>query len=167
MIELKNISKSFKTRHGRVDALQDVSLNVEKGSFTMLYGSSGSGKSTLLNILGLMDKPDSGQYFLDGTDMTALSSKERTAARGSRIGFIFQSFNLIPVMTAYENVELVLGYRGLPKAEREERVTEALESVGLGGRMHHRPSEMSGGEQQRAAIARAMIMKPSILLTFA
>ena len=164
MIELKNITKSFKTRHGRVDALRGISLSVEKGSFTMIYGASGSGKSTLLNILGLMDLPDSGEYLLDGVNMASLSRKERTLARGERIGFIFQSFNLIPVMTAYENVELVLGYRGVPKEERKIRVTEALESVGLGERMHHRPAEMSGGEQQRAAIARAMIMKPSVLL---
>lgn len=164
MIELKNITKSFKTRHGRVDALRGISLNVEKGSFTMIYGASGSGKSTLLNILGLMDLPDGGEYLLDGVNMASLSRKERTLARGERIGFIFQSFNLIPVMTAYENVELVLGYRGVPKEERKIRVTEALESVGLGNRMHHRPAEMSGGEQQRAAIARAMIMKPSVLL---
>lgn len=164
MIELKNITKSFKTRHGRVDALRGISLSVEKGSFTMIYGASGSGKSTLLNILGLMDLPDGGEYLLDGVNMASLSRKERTLARGERIGFIFQSFNLIPVMTAYENVELVLGYRGVPKEERKIRVTEALESVGLGNRMHHRPAEMSGGEQQRAAIARAMIMKPSVLL---
>ena len=164
MIELKNITKSFKTRHGRVDALRNVSLTVDKGSFTMIYGASGSGKSTLLNILGLMDTPDSGEYLLDGVDMASLSRRERTSARGERIGFIFQSFNLIPVMTAYENAELVLGYRGVPKEERDIRVREALESVGLGDRMHHRPAEMSGGEQQRAAIARAVIMKPSVIL---
>jgi len=164
MITLSNITKSYKTKFGRVDALRGVSLSIDEGSFTMLYGSSGSGKSTLLSILGLLDEPTSGEYFIGGENMLAKSQKEKTAARGEKIGFIFQSFNLIPTLTAFENVELPLGYRGVKKDERRERVKTALESVGLGDRMHHRPSELSGGEQQRAAIARAMIMKPKILL---
>lgn len=164
MITLNNITKSYKTSRGRVDALRGVSLSIDEGSFTMLYGSSGSGKSTLLSILGLIDDPTSGEYFIGDENMLRKSQKEKTAARGEKIGFIFQSFNLIPTMTAFENTELPLGYRGVKKEERRKRVTEALEAVGLGDRMHHRPSELSGGEQQRAAIARAMIMKPKILL---
>lgn len=164
MITLSNITKSYKTKFGRVDALSGVSLSIDEGSFTMLYGSSGSGKSTLLSILGLLDEPTSGEYFIGGENMLVKSQKEKTSARGEKIGFIFQSFNLIPTLTAFENVELPLGYRGVKKDERRERVKTALESVGLGDRMHHRPAELSGGEQQRAAIARAMIMKPKILL---
>ncbi|MBR3999686.1 MAG: ABC transporter ATP-binding protein [Clostridia bacterium] len=164
MITLTNITKSYRTKSGRVDALSGVSLSIDEGSFTMLYGSSGSGKSTLLSILGLLEMPTSGEYFIGDENMLEKSKKEKTAARGEKIGFIFQSFNLIPTLTAFENAELPLGYRGVPKSERQERVKKALESVGLGDRMHHRPSELSGGEQQRAAIARAMIMKPKILL---
>lgn len=164
MIELHNICKSYKTRSGRLDVLHDISLTIEEGSFTMLYGASGSGKSTLLNILGLMDTPSAGKYLLDGTDTAALSSGERTKLRGTKIGFIFQAYNLVSAMTAFENVELPLGYRGVPKEERRKRAEEALAAVGLADRMHHKPASLSGGEQQRAAIARAMVMKPSVLL---
>ena len=164
MLHLNHLSKSFRTRSGRLDVLRDISLSMEDGEFVMLYGASGSGKSTLLNILGLLDTPSSGEYLLDGKNVGTMSARERTALRGEKIGFIFQSYNLIPTMTAFENVELVLGYRGVPKAERRQRTEEALASVGLLERMHHRPSSLSGGEQQRAAIARAMILRPTLLL---
>lgn len=164
MIELKNISKSFKTRAGRLDVLNDISLTIPDEKFVMLYGASGSGKSTLLNILGLMDTPSSGEYSLDGVNTAALSAAERTKLRGEKIGFIFQAYNLVSTMTAFENVELPLGYRGVPKEERRKLTEDALSAVGLTDRMHHKPASLSGGEQQRAAIARAMVMKPTILL---
>ncbi|MBQ8640998.1 MAG: ABC transporter ATP-binding protein [Clostridia bacterium] len=164
MIELRNITKSFRTRSGILPVLTDISLTIRGGEFVLLYGGSGSGKSTLLNILGLMDTPTSGRYYLCGEDTSAMTAARRTKLRGETIGFIFQSFRLIPTMTAYENVELSLGFRGIPKEQRKSAVEKALTDVGLGKRMDHYPADLSGGEQQRVAIARAMILHPAVLL---
>lgn len=164
MIQLENISKTFRTRYETVEAVKNVSFTLADGEFVMLLGKSGSGKSTLLNIVGLIDDADSGRYVLDGEEVTAMSRAEKTGLRGTRIGYIFQSFNLINTLTAFENVELPLGYRGVKKEERRELAVRALTEVGLGGRLHHKPAELSGGEQQRVAIARAAVMKPSLIL---
>ena len=164
MIKAENITKSFKTSHGRLDVLKGVSFSVEKGEFVMLLGKSGGGKSTLLNILGLMDTPTDGTYLFDGQDVGSLGAKEKTKIRGGRIGFVFQGYNLINTMTAYENVELPLGYQGVDKKTRQELVSEALERVGLSERAAHLPVDMSGGEQQRVAIARAMVRRPQLIL---
>ena len=164
MIKVENITKSFKTSHGRLDVLKGVSFSVEKGEFVMLLGKSGGGKSTLLNILGLMDTPTDGTYLFDGQDVGSLGAKEKTKIRGGRIGFVFQGYNLINTMTAYENVELPLGYQGVDKKTRQELVSEALGRVGLSERAAHLPVDMSGGEQQRVAIARAMVRRPQLIL---
>lgn len=164
MVKTENITKSFKTSHGRLDVLKGISFSIEKGEFMMLLGKSGGGKSTLLNILGLMDTPTGGTYLLDGQDMGRISAKEKTKIRGSKIGFVFQAYNLISTMTAYENVELPLGYQGMAKEKRRALVLEALEKVGLSERATHLPVDMSGGEQQRVAIARAMVIRPQLIL---
>lgn len=164
MIELKNIHKSFRTKQGNLDVLRGVSLEIPEDSFCLLYGASGSGKSTLLNLLGLLDTPTSGDYFWDSENMAGLSERQRTAIRRDRIGFVFQSFRLIPVMTAFENVELPLGFMGIEKTLRRTLTEEALERVGLKERMAHLPDNLSGGEQQRIAIARAIVTKPRIVL---
>jgi len=164
MIALENITKSFRTKSGVLPVLKDITLTIRSGEFILLYGGSGSGKSTLLNILGLMDTPASGSYYLFGEETTGMSPARRTKLRGETIGFIFQSFRLIPTMTAYENVELALGFRGVEKEQRKAAVTGALADVGLAERMWHYPADLSGGEQQRVAIARAMILHPAVLL---
>ena len=164
MIELKNIHKSFRTKQGNLDVLRGVSMEIPEDSFCLLYGASGSGKSTLLNLLGLLDTPTSGDYFWDSENMAGLSERQRTAIRRDRIGFVFQSFRLIPVMTAFENVELPLGFMGIEKTLRRTLTEEALERVGLKERMAHLPDNLSGGEQQRIAIARAIVTKPRIIL---
>lgn len=164
MIELKNIHKSFRTKQGNLDVLRGVSMEIPENSFSILYGASGSGKSTLLNLLGLLDTPTSGDYFWDSENMAGLSERQRTAIRRDRIGFVFQSFRLIPVMTAFENVELPLGFMGIEKTLRRTLTEEALERVGLKERMAHLPDNLSGGEQQRIAIARAIVTKPRIVL---
>jgi len=164
MIELQHITKSFRTKSGVLPVLTDVSMHISEGEFVVLYGGSGSGKSTLLNIIGLMDVPTSGKYWLYGDDTYALSSARRTALRGENVGFVFQSFRLIAAMTAYENVELVLGFRGVEKKQRRAAVESVLADVGLAERMQHYPADLSGGEQQRVAIARAMVLRPALLL---
>ena len=164
MIELKNIHKSFRTKQGNLDVLRGVSMEIPEDSFCLLYGASGSGKSTLLNLLGLLDTPTSGDYFWNGENTAGLSERQRTAIRRDRIGFVFQSFRLIPVMTAFENVELPLGFMGIEKTLRRTLTEEALERVGLKERMAHLPDNLSGGEQQRIAIARAIVTKPRIVL---
>lgn len=164
MVKTENITKSFKTSHGRLDVLKGISFSIEKGEFMMLLGKSGGGKSTLLNILGLMDTPTGGTYLLDGQDIGSISAREKTKIRGSKIGFVFQAYNLISTMTAYENVELPLGYQGMAKEKRQALVLEALEKVGLSERASHLPVDMSGGEQQRVAIARAMVIRPQLIL---
>jgi putative ABC transport system ATP-binding protein len=147
-----------------VHALAGVTLTVERGDYVAIMGSSGSGKSTLMNILGALDGPTTGSYRLDGVDVSRLADRQLAMARNRLIGFIFQAFNLIGDLTVYENVELPLTYRGMPSAERKQRVQEALERVGMSHRMRHYPSQLSGGQQQRVAVARAIAGKPLILL---
>ena len=164
MIELKDVSKIYKVGEERVHALDHVSLRIRPHEFVSIIGPSGSGKSTLMNIIGCLDTADGGQYFLDGIPIEDYDENALARIRSQKIGFVFQSFNLIPKLTAEENVELPLIYQGVPKAERQERVRAALESVGLSKRAKHLPTEMSGGQQQRAAIARALVTRPSLIL---
>jgi len=164
MLQLDAVRRVYQRGTFEVEALRSVSFGVETGEFVSITGQSGSGKSTLLNILGCLDRPTSGVYSLEGVDIGALSEDRRTELRGSRIGFIFQAFHLIPQLTAVENVCVPLFYRRVPKAARIEASQRALERVGLPDRGHHRPSELSGGEQQRVAIARAIAKRPEVLL---
>ncbi len=158
------LCKNYMVGGQRVAALDGVSLDVADGEYVTVVGASGSGKTTLMNILGCLDLPTSGSYYLDGEDVSAMSDEELSDIRSVKIGFIFQSFNLIEGLTALENVELPLLYRHVPKKRRREIALEALESVSLSDRALHRPSEMSGGQQQRVAIARAIAADPSIIL---
>ncbi len=164
LIEIKNIFKIYNTGYAKVYALSDVSLNINRGDFTAIIGKSGSGKSTLMNILGCLDVPTSGKYFLDGEEVSKLSERKLSYIRNKVIGFIFQSFNLVPTMTALENVELPLIYRKTEKKKRHTLALSALEMVGLSERMNHRPFELSGGQQQRVAIARAIVAEPPLIL---
>ncbi|MBQ5731185.1 MAG: ABC transporter ATP-binding protein [Bacteroidaceae bacterium] len=164
MITLKNIKKIFKTDEVETWALQNVSLEVKKGEFVAIMGPSGCGKSTLLNILGLLDTPTEGTYMLEGKDVSRMSEDDRTDLRKGRLGFVFQSFNLIDELCVSENVELPLLYMNCPKKERRERVTEVVERVAMTHRAQHFPSQLSGGQQQRVAIARAVISHPTIIL---
>ncbi|WP_458861719.1 ABC transporter ATP-binding protein [Acidaminobacterium chupaoyuni] len=165
LIELKRISKIYNEgRESEVRALDDVSLTIEKGEFTAILGQSGSGKSTMMNILGCLDIPTYGEYWLEEENVSNIPPRRLAAIRNRNIGFIFQGFNLIPALTALENVELPLVYRGMPHSQRHELSVAALESVGLGERMDHRPSELSGGQQQRVAIARAIAAKPPVIM---
>lgn len=164
LIEIKNIFKIYNTGYAKVYALSDVSLNINRGDFTAIIGKSGSGKSTLMNILGCLDVPTSGKYFLDGEEVSKLSERKLSYIRNKVIGFIFQSFNLVPTMTALENVELPLIYRKTEKKKRHTLAVSALEMVGLSERMNHRPFELSGGQQQRVAIARAIAAEPPLIL---
>lgn len=164
MIELKGVKKIYTLGDEEVHALDGVDLTVGDHEFVAVIGPSGSGKSTLMNIIGCLDTPDEGAYLIDGDDVTDLSERELAILRNRKIGFIFQQFNLLPKLTSYENVELPLIYQGLGTKERRERVTDALERVGLSGRLHHRPNQLSGGQQQRVAVARALATKPSLIL---
>jgi putative ABC transport system ATP-binding protein len=164
MIELRDISKIYQVGESEVRALDHVSMHVDDGEFVAIIGPSGSGKSTMMNIIGCLDAADEGEYLLDGQIIENYSEAQITHIRAEKIGFIFQSFNLIGAMTAYENVELPLLYQRIDKKERVRRVTEALEKVGLGPRAQHKPNELSGGQQQRVAIARAIATKPSLFL---
>lgn len=163
-IRAVDLRKIYKVGGVEVKALDGVSLDIDDGEYVTVVGSSGSGKSTLMNILGCLDLPTSGSCFLGGEDTSALSDKALSDIRSRKIGFIFQSFNLIAGLTALENVELPLTYRRIPKAQREERALAALESVRLSDRALHRPTELSGGQQQRVAIARAIAASPEIIL---
>ena len=164
MIKTENLSKIFRTEEVETVALNGVSINVEDGEFVAIMGPSGCGKSTLLNILGLLDNPNSGEYWLDGEPVGKLKESERTKYRRGRIGFVFQSFNLIDELTVEENVDLQLRYLNVPSKERRERVTEILRKVGLSQRAKHYPQQLSGGQQQRVAIARAVVGKPKLIL---
>lgn len=164
MIRLEGIKKKYRKGTGEVLALDGVSLSISKGGFTAITGRSGSGKSTLMNIMGCLDTADSGRYFLCGEDVSSFRDSELCAMRRKKIGFVFQSFNLLPEMSAAENVELPLIYAGMPKKQRRECVGAALEAVGLSERSDHKPKELSGGQQQRVAIARAVAAEPDIIL---
>lgn len=164
MISIKNLNKAFRTELIETQALRDIHLNVSEGEFVALTGPSGSGKSTLLNILGTLESFDSGEYLLDGQAVQGLPDRALSALRNEKIGFIFQSFNLIKDFSIYDNIELPLRYRGFSSAERKQRVEQALERVGLAGRRSYLPGQLSGGQQQRVAIARALAGSPRILL---
>jgi putative ABC transport system ATP-binding protein len=164
LIQLEGVTKVFYTDEVETHALSGIHLQIRKGEYLSIAGPSGCGKSTLLSILGLLDSPTDGKYTLNGTEVEDLSLSQRTRIRNREIGFIFQAFNLIGDLNVYENVELPLTYRGMPSAERKQRVQEALERVGMSHRMKHYPSQLSGGQQQRVAVARALAGKPSILL---
>lgn len=164
MIELHNIMKIYQLGDEAVHALDGVSLTIEDKEFVAIIGASGSGKSTLMNIIGCLDTADEGSYLIDGQEVSNLSEKQQSILRNRRIGFIFQQFNLLPKLTAYENVELPLIYQGVPASERKVRVLEALEKVALSHRVHHRPNQLSGGQQQRVAVARALVTKPTLIL---
>ena len=164
LIQLEGVTKVFYTEEVETHALSGIHLEIRKGEYLSIAGPSGCGKSTLLSILGLLDSPTDGKYTLNGTAVEDLSLSQRTRIRNREIGFIFQAFNLIGDLNVYENVELPLTYRGMPSAERQQRVQEALERVGMSHRMKHYPSQLSGGQQQRVAVARALAGKPSILL---
>lgn len=164
MLKMDNVSKVFSTDVVQTHALRDFNLNVDEGDFVAVTGPSGSGKTTFLNIAGLLETYTSGKYFLDGQDVSNLNDKARSQLRNEKIGFIFQSFNLIPDLNLFDNVDVPLRYRGFNKAERKKRIEEALETVGLINRMKHLPSQLSGGQQQRVAIARALAGEPRFLL---
>lgn len=164
MITLTDVSKIYTIGGEEVRALDHATMHVGKGEFVSIIGPSGSGKSTLMNIIGCLDVADSGEYLLDGLAIEKYKEKELTAIRNKKIGFIFQNFNLIGKLTAEENVELPLIYQGVRREERQERVREALEKVGLWQRAKHRPVQLSGGQQQRVAIARALVTRPSLFL---
>ena len=164
MIEVSDIVKTYKTGHLELTVLKGLNLSVKEGEYVAFMGPSGSGKSTLMNILGCLDSLTSGKYILDNQDVSTIKGDALAEVRNKKIGFVFQTFNLLPKMTAVENVALPALYAGVKKNERIKRATEALESVGLGERIHHKPSEMSGGQRQRVAIARAIINNPRILL---
>src|SRR5689334_24727061 len=164
MLEMHNISKIYRADLIETHALRDFSLKVEAGEFVAVTGPSGSGKTTFLNVAGLLETFDTGTYMLDGKDVSRLSDDERSRLRNEKIGFIFQSFNLIPDLNIYDNVDVPLRYRKLKSADRHERITSALELVGLASRVKHMPSQLSGGQQQRVAIARAIAGDPAFLL---
>lgn len=164
IIQLEHISKIYRIGSETIHALRDISLSVSKNEYMALMGPSGSGKSTLMNMLGCLDTPSGGTYQLNGTPVEKMLDNELAEIRNKEIGFIFQTFNLLPRSTALDNVTLPLVYAGYSKAEREERGKEVLEQVGLADRMHHQPNELSGGQRQRVAIARALVNKPAIIL---
>lgn len=164
MIELKNIKKYYKMGENVVKALDDVSLTIKDGEFVSIIGPSGSGKSTMMNIVGCLDIATSGEYIIDGVEVSNYSENQLAFLRNKKMGFIFQGFNLLQNLNAYENVELPLIYQGISKSERHDRVVEALRMVGMEERMKHKPSELSGGQQQRVAIARALATKPMCIL---
>jgi len=164
LIKLEGVTKVFLTDEVETHALSGIHMEIRKGEYVSIAGPSGCGKSTLLSILGLLDTPTDGTYYLNGRPVHGLTLPERARIRNREIGFIFQSFNLIGDLTVYENVELPLTYRGMPANERKQRVTEALEKVGMGHRSKHLPSQLSGGQQQRVAVARALAGSPAVLL---
>ena len=164
MIKIEKLQKVFRTEEVETVALGGVSFEVKQGEFVAIMGPSGCGKSTLLNILGLLDNPTSGQYWLDGQDVGTLRESQRTQVRKGQVGFVFQSFNLIDELNVEQNVELPLKYLGVPKKERQERVEEMLRRMAISHRSHHYPQQLSGGQQQRVAIARAVVCNPKLIL---
>ncbi len=164
MIEMKNITKVYKMGEVSLEALKEICIRIEPGEFISIMGPSGSGKSTLLNIIGCLDTPTDGEYFLEDKNVAGLSFDQLSVVRNRKIGFVFQNFNLLPYATTYENVELPMLFNGKPGKKRRQRVYELLEMVGLVDWQHHRPSELSGGQQQRVAVARALANDPSLIL---
>ncbi|WP_314654459.1 ABC transporter ATP-binding protein [uncultured Streptococcus sp.] len=164
LIELKGINKAYKNGDQELRVLKDINLEVEEGEFVAIMGPSGSGKSTLMNVIGLLDRPTSGEYFLEGQEVGNLSEKKLARVRNEQIGFVFQQFFLLSKLNAFQNVELPLIYAGVHPAKRKEIAEQYLEKVELGSRMHHLPSELSGGQKQRVAIARALVNRPAIVL---
>jgi len=164
MIRLDKVSRSFTVGDQQVAALRGIDLNIAAGDYVSIMGPSGSGKSTLLNLIGLLDRPSSGTYMLDGGNVTALNDEQQAKVRSEKIGFVFQSFHLVPRLTAAMNIELPLILAGIPPVERKARVVQLLENYGLTDRADHRPDQLSGGQRQRVAIARATSMNPSVLL---
>ena len=164
MISVKNLKKTYLLGGEEVHALDDVSLLIKEHEFVAIIGQSGSGKSTFMNMLGCLDRPDSGEITLDGTDILKCKEKELSVIRNKKIGFIFQQFHLLPKLSALENVELPLIYQGMPTKKRREKAVKALKAVGLEKRMNHKPNQLSGGQQQRVAIARALVGEPSLIL---
>lgn len=164
MISVKNLKKTYFLGGEEVYALDNVSLSIKEHEFVAIIGQSGSGKSTFMNMLGCLDRPDSGEITLDGTDILKCKEKELSVIRNKKIGFIFQQFHLLPKLSALENVELPLIYQGMPTKKRREKAVKALKAVGLEKRMNHKPNQLSGGQQQRVAIARALVGEPSLIL---
>ncbi|AAO35114.1 macrolide ABC transporter ATP-binding protein [Clostridium tetani] len=164
IIKLEDIEKIYDTGAIKLKALNKINLSIDEKEFVAIMGASGSGKSTMMNILGCLDNISFGKYYLDGVDISSLDSNELAAIRNKKIGFVFQAFNLLPKLTSIANVELPMMYAGVPKEERKIKAQKALERVGLGDRIYHKPTELSGGQKQRVAIARALVNDPSILL---
>ncbi len=164
IVKLQQLTRSYQQGDTEVHAVDHLDLTIYKGAFATLCGPSGSGKTTVLNMIGALDDPSSGKIFLEGCDLSTLNRTELSAVRRDRIGFVFQAYNLIPVLTAFENAEFVLALQGVEEQERKERVIKILKEVGLEGLEHRRPDEMSGGQQQRVAIARAIVTQPAIVL---
>ncbi|MDD4570276.1 MAG: ABC transporter ATP-binding protein [Tepidanaerobacteraceae bacterium] len=164
MILVKNMTKLYINGENQVAALKEVDLHVKEGEFVAIMGPSGSGKSTLMNILGCLDRPTAGEYYLDGKLISQLDNRQLAYVRNKRIGFVFQNFNLLPRMSSLRNVEIPMIYAGVSPKERRKKAMEALESVSLGDRWHHKPNELSGGQKQRVAIARALVNSPGIIL---
>ncbi|MBM6874489.1 ABC transporter ATP-binding protein [Fusobacterium mortiferum] len=164
MLRVEKLNKYYINGDMKLHALKDISFEIKKGEYVAIMGSSGSGKSTMMNILGCLDREFQGEYILDGIEISKIEEKDISKIRNLKIGFVFQSFNLLPKLSALQNVELPLVYAGVPKSEREKRATEMLEKVGLGARIHHKPNELSGGQKQRVAIARALVNNPAIIL---
>ncbi len=164
LVEVKNLKRTYMMGSTPVHALRGVTFTIQKGEFVAIMGPSGSGKSTLMHLLGCLDRPTAGQYFFDGVEVNKLDDLTLSRFRNQKVGFVFQSFNLINQLTVLENVELPMVYAGVPRSERIERARRVIEAVGLGERLNHTPNELSGGESQRVAVARALVMQPSIIL---